>query len=105
MHRAGRVSPALSQQSHPWSEDAGVTHQPREVVNFLVESGRIGCRAMASRSLHIAWLGPAPGEDGGVTGVGTELLYGLAALGHRIDCFFPSSGQKLPMRLVGVENL
>jgi glycosyltransferase involved in cell wall biosynthesis len=62
-------------------------------------------RAVSARSLRIAWLGPAPGEDGGVPGVGTELLHGLAALGHRIDCFFPSSGQKLPARLDGDPNI
>jgi glycosyltransferase involved in cell wall biosynthesis len=60
---------------------------------------------MPPGSLHIAWLGPAPGEDGGVPGVATELLDGLARLGNRIDCFFPSSGQKLPARLSGNENL
>jgi glycosyltransferase involved in cell wall biosynthesis len=49
--------------------------------------------------LHIAWLGPAPGEDGGVAGVATELLGGLAARGHRIDAFFPSAGQPIPLRL------
>jgi len=60
---------------------------------------------MATRSLHIAWLGPAPGEDGGVPGVGCDLLDGLARLGHRIDCFFPSSGQRIPARLEGNENI
>jgi glycosyltransferase involved in cell wall biosynthesis len=56
-------------------------------------------------SLHIAWLGPAPVEGGGVPGVATELLYGLAERGHRIDCFFPSSGQKVPDRLAGDERI
>ena len=60
---------------------------------------------MATRSLHIAWLGPAPGEDGGVPGVACDLLDGLARLGHRIDCFFPSSGQTIPARLQGNENI
>jgi glycosyltransferase involved in cell wall biosynthesis len=60
---------------------------------------------MPPGSLHIAWLGPAPGEDGGVPGVAAELLDGLARLGNRIDCFFPSSGQKLPARLSGNERL
>jgi glycosyltransferase involved in cell wall biosynthesis len=60
---------------------------------------------MPARALHIAWLGPAPGEDGGVPGVGTELLHGLAALGHRIDCFFPSAGQPLPARVAGDANI
>jgi len=60
---------------------------------------------MPGRSLHIAWLGPAPGEDGGVPGVATELLQGLAGLGHRIDCFFPSSGQVVPARLAHNENI
>jgi glycosyltransferase involved in cell wall biosynthesis len=60
---------------------------------------------MPAQSLHIAWLGPAPGEDGGVAGVGTELLHGLAALGHRIDCFFPSSGQDIPARIATEGNI
>lgn len=60
---------------------------------------------MGARSLRIAWLGPAPGEGGGVPGVATELLHGLASLGHRIDCFFPSSGQTLPARLIENPNL
>src|ERR1700677_4695999 len=54
---------------------------------------------MPGRPLHIAWLGPAPGGDAGVPGVAAELLHGLAGHGHRIDCFFPSSGQQVPARL------
>jgi glycosyltransferase involved in cell wall biosynthesis len=54
---------------------------------------------MPGRPLHIAWLGPAPGGDAGVPGVAAELLHGLAGRGHRIDCFFPSSGQQVPARL------
>lgn len=50
---------------------------------------------MPARSLRIAWLGPAPGEDGGVPGVAKDLLHGLAERGHRIDCFFPSAGQTI----------
>ncbi len=61
--------------------------------------------AIGAKSLRIAWLGPAPAEGGGVPGVNTELLDGLARLGHRIDCFFPSSGQKLPARLIENPNL
>lgn len=38
-------------------------------------------------------------------GVATELLSGLAALGHRIDAFFPSSGQQVPARLSGFRNV
>jgi glycosyltransferase involved in cell wall biosynthesis len=60
---------------------------------------------MSERSLRIVWLGPAPGEDGGVPGVASELLLGLADLGHRIDCFFPSSGQEIPLRLAGNQNI
>ncbi len=62
---------------------------------------------MSGRSLHIAWLGASPGvkETGGVPGVATELLRGLAQHGHRIDCYFPSSGHPMPERLDGVENV
>ena len=56
--------------------------------------------AVPERTLHIAWLGPAPGE-GGVAGVATDLLQGLSARGHRIDCFLPSAGLTLPERLRG----
>ena len=48
---------------------------------------------MPPRRLHIAWIGAMPGrgDSGGVPGVATELLHGLSALGHRIDCFFPGA--------------
>jgi glycosyltransferase involved in cell wall biosynthesis len=54
-------------------------------------------------SLRIAWIGGVPGlrETGGVPGVATDLIHGLAALGHRIDCFIPGSGRELPERLRG----
>lgn len=55
--------------------------------------------------LRIAWLGGAPLESGGAPGVVTELLDGLARRGHRIDCFFPGTGQHLPERLAAHENL
>jgi glycosyltransferase involved in cell wall biosynthesis len=61
--------------------------------------------AVAGRALHIAWLGPVPGDGGGVPGVAGELLGGLARLGHRIDCFFPSAGHALPARLAEERNL
>ncbi len=62
---------------------------------------------MPDRPLHIAWLGAGPNakETGGVPGVATELLRGLAARGHRIDCFFPGTGHPMPERLLGQENL
>jgi glycosyltransferase involved in cell wall biosynthesis len=52
--------------------------------------------------LRIAWIGGVPGvrETGGVPGVATELVHGLAALGHRVDCFIPGSGRELPERLL-----
>jgi glycosyltransferase involved in cell wall biosynthesis len=60
---------------------------------------------MPARPLHIAWLGPRPTDEGGVQGVAADLLAGLSARGHRIDCFFPSSGQPIPDRLLGNDNL
>jgi glycosyltransferase involved in cell wall biosynthesis len=60
---------------------------------------------MSGKALRIAWLGPVPGGDAGVTGVNAELLLGLARIGHRIDCFFPSAGHPLPQHLAEHENL
>jgi glycosyltransferase involved in cell wall biosynthesis len=56
---------------------------------------------MVAKALRIAWLGPGPSEDGGVGGVTTELLSGLSALGHQIDCFLPGRERPLPSRLTG----
>lgn len=60
-----------------------------------------------SGSLHIAWLGAGPTarETGGVPGVASELLCGLAKRGHRIDCFLPGKGYTMPERLAAEENL
>ncbi|HEX3909890.1 MAG TPA: glycosyltransferase family 4 protein [Solirubrobacteraceae bacterium] len=55
--------------------------------------------------LHIAWIGFAPTETGGVPGVATDLLHGLASLGHRIDCFFVGEEHGLPPRLDGLANI
>jgi glycosyltransferase involved in cell wall biosynthesis len=62
---------------------------------------------MSAVPLRIAWIGAVPGkgESGGVPGVATELLYGLAARGHRIDCFIPGTGRELPQRLLTDERL
>lgn len=58
------------------------------------------------KSLHIAWIGFAPAEEtGGVPGIATDLLHGLAKLGHRIDCFFPSHEHELPPAIAGLENI
>lgn len=58
-----------------------------------------------TRSLRIAWLGPTPNDHGGVGGVATDLLDGLASLGHRIDCFIASNKAKLPESLEENANL
>jgi glycosyltransferase involved in cell wall biosynthesis len=61
---------------------------------------------MSRRSLHIAWIGFAPAEEvGGVPGIATDLLHGLAQLGYRIDCFFPSEEHELPPLVTDVDNL
>jgi glycosyltransferase involved in cell wall biosynthesis len=59
------------------------------------------------RSLRIAWLGAGPGhrDSGGVPGVATELLHGLAELGHEIDVFLPSSGHEIAERVSDHENI
>ena len=38
-------------------------------------------------------------------GVATELLHGLTALGHQIDCFIPAAAYEPPARLAGNERL
>jgi glycosyltransferase involved in cell wall biosynthesis len=40
-----------------------------------------------------------------VPGVATELLHGLTALGHRVDCFIPAAAYQPPARLAGNERL
>lgn len=58
-----------------------------------------------TRSLRIAWLGPVPNEHGGVGGVASDLLDGLASLGHRIDCFMAGNESKLPDTLEENPNI
>ena len=62
---------------------------------------------MPGRSLHIAWLGagPRPKETGGVPGVATDLLRGLAAQGHRVDALFGGWEHELPAPIADQENL
>jgi glycosyltransferase involved in cell wall biosynthesis len=62
---------------------------------------------MRERPLHIAWLGGGPRskETGGAPGVASDLLAGLAALGHRIDCIFAGDPHELPERLEQAPNL
>src|SRR6478672_10059677 len=60
---------------------------------------------MPIKPLRIAWLGPGPGDDGGVGGVATDLLAGLVKEGHRIDCFLPGKERPLSARLTSEENL
>jgi glycosyltransferase involved in cell wall biosynthesis len=62
---------------------------------------------MPSKSLRIAWIGTGPGprESGGVPGVATELLLGLTALGHEIDCYATGARRELPERLREVKGL
>jgi len=62
-------------------------------------------RAVPRKPLHIAWIGFAPTDTGGVPGVATDLLHGLAKLGHRIDCFFAGEEHELPARLSGFPNI
>ena len=61
----------------------------------------------AERHLHIAWLGAGPRdrETGGVPGVATDLLHGLARRGHRVQCIFAGEPHELPERLRGLDNL
>jgi len=58
-----------------------------------------------SPSLRIAWLGPAPNEEGGVAGVAAALLGGLADRGHVVDCFFPGTSAEVPAQLRNRPNL
>ena len=80
---------------------SGPAEGPPESQRTTVQSG-----AVVARPLHIAWIGFAPAEEsGGVPGIATDLLHGLAALGHRIDCFFPSGERELPPRITDIDNL
>jgi glycosyltransferase involved in cell wall biosynthesis len=62
---------------------------------------------MSSKSLRIAWIGAGPGthESGGVPGVATELLLGLAKLGHRIECYLPGTARAVPDRIADAEGI
>jgi len=62
---------------------------------------------MTARPLHIAWLGAGPSikESGGAPGVAREVMTGLAAQGHRIDCFLPAASRELPADLQQLENV
>ncbi len=55
--------------------------------------------------MRVAWLGPAPNDEGGVPYVATQLLAGLAATGMEIDCFVAAEEAQLPRRLLGVPGL
>ena len=59
-----------------------------------------------ARPLHIAWVGFAPAEEvGGVPGIATDLLHGLAHQGHRIDCIFPGSEHPVLPRIADAPNV
>jgi glycosyltransferase involved in cell wall biosynthesis len=58
-----------------------------------------------ARQLHIAWLGPGPARVGGVPAVATELIAGLAELGHRIECYCSGSATALPQQLRDRQNI
>jgi glycosyltransferase involved in cell wall biosynthesis len=62
---------------------------------------------VSTKPLHIAWIGagPALGESGGVPGVATELLLGLAKLGHTIDCYMPGVARAIPDRVLAAEGV
>jgi glycosyltransferase involved in cell wall biosynthesis len=62
---------------------------------------------VSEKPLRIAVLGAGPGreESGGAPGVSTELLHGIAALGHMLDCYLPGQPRPLPDRLLASENL
>ncbi|HTY95988.1 MAG TPA: glycosyltransferase family 4 protein [Solirubrobacteraceae bacterium] len=62
---------------------------------------------MPGGSLHIAWLGagPRPKETGGVPGVATDLLQGLATQGHRVEALFGGWEHELPAPVADQENL
>ncbi len=53
-----------------------------------------------ARSLRIAWTGSPPVEGGGVPGVAYQLIEGLLARGHVVDCYVADGGGALPGPLV-----
>ena len=71
-----------------------------------MRTGRV-IEVMPTRALRIAWIGTGPGpqESGGVPGVATELMLGLAELGHRIDCYLSGRERDIPERLAKAERV
>jgi glycosyltransferase involved in cell wall biosynthesis len=60
---------------------------------------------MLATALRIAWLGPAPSEDGSVARIATDLIDGMARLGHEVDCFSAQEGLAPPRRLSEKDNV
>ena len=55
--------------------------------------------------MRIAWVGPTPTDDGGVTFVGTQLLREMVAAGAEVDCFVTSPRELVAPSLVEGERL
>jgi glycosyltransferase involved in cell wall biosynthesis len=71
-----------------------------------MQTGRVFER-MPRRSLRIAWIGSGPGtqESGGAPGVATELMLGLAGLGHQIDCYLSGREREIPDRVARADGV
>lgn len=55
--------------------------------------------------MRIAWVGPTPTDDGGVTYVGTQLLRELTRAGAEVDCFVTSPRDHVAPSLVEGDGL
>lgn len=64
-----------------------------------------GTEIDGSRGLRIAWLGPIPTDGGGVSSVGRDILTGLLALGHQVDCYLAGRARPLPEELAAAGSL
>jgi glycosyltransferase involved in cell wall biosynthesis len=79
-----------------WPEYRPIDHNQWLVARPRVSGESPGDRLMP---LSIAWLGPMPGDDGGVAGVARDILTGLLRGGHQVHCYIAASEQTLPPRL------
>jgi len=55
--------------------------------------------------MRLAWFGPTPTEDGGVSYAATQLLQAMSELGVEVDCYLSAAEEDVPRRLHEESNL